>query len=121
MPHDDAAFLELARREVDVEADVGRERLPFGGVGVRLAHQDVIEDEELGAAAFLGGFMDDRRLAQLARLPPLPQQCLGGVNGPVACVVNRLVEQDELFLVLQRTIEGGLSDTVCHRMIVRCV
>jgi len=122
---DDAAFLELARREIDVEADAGCERLPPGRVRVGLAHQDVIEDEELGAGAFLRGLVNDGRFAQLARLPPLPQQRLGGVDGAGACVVNRLVEEDELILVLQGTVESGLGNfchrSVCHSSVMRSV
>ena len=113
-------ILKFTRREVYVQPHIRSERLPARCIGVSLAHEDVIELEELRSALILGGLVDDRRLAQLARAPPLPQQRLGAIDRAGARIVNRLIEKDETVVLFQRPLERSSADGIRHERFKSC-
>src|SRR5207253_7747052 len=100
---DDRSFLELPRREIDVEAYI----TPRRGIATRLLHHPRIETKHFRAFLSAGG--DRFGIANFSASSSRSQQRLGRDDLARFELVNGLIERHELFLIERATNSGARS------------
>jgi len=108
----DVSFLKLARGKIHVDANVRNTlALPRRCVAQRTFHRPRVEAEEIGS--FFRSNGQWYPAANLSPWPPRPQERLGAYDLSRFCLVNRLIEENQLLLI-EGAPDAGPRSTFSH-------